>query len=65
MLDKARWVPQSLVRFALEQVKEAVISGTGPLRSGKKFEPGVVSEADVDLLRRILYSLRQAMAASP
>ena len=56
VLDKARWAPQSLVRFALQQVKDAVINGVGPLRSGKKLEPGLVSEADVDLLRRILYS---------
>ena len=56
VLDKARWAPQSLVRFALEQVKDAVVDGTGPLRSGKLLEPGVVSEADVDLLRRILYA---------
>jgi hypothetical protein len=56
VLDKARWVPPSLVRFALEQVKAAVISGTGPLRAGRKLEPGLVTEADVDLLRRILYS---------
>jgi hypothetical protein len=55
-LDKARWAPQSLVRFALDQVKHAVVDGTGPLRSGKLLEPGVVSEADVDLLRRILYA---------
>jgi hypothetical protein len=33
-----------------------VVSGTGPLRSGKKLEPGIVSETDVDLLRRILHS---------
>ncbi len=56
VLDKSRWAPQSLVRFALEQVKHAVVSGTGPLRSGKKLEPGVVSQADVDLLRRMLYA---------
>jgi hypothetical protein len=56
VLDKARWAPQSLVRFALDQVKAAVLTGTGPLRSGKKLEPGVVTQADVDLLRRILYS---------
>jgi hypothetical protein len=56
VLDKARWAPQSLVRFALDQVKDAVINGTGPLRSGKLLEPGVVTEADVDLLRRILYA---------
>ena len=36
VLDKARWAPQSLVRFALEQVKHAVISGTGPLRVGQE-----------------------------
>src|SRR6185503_20636655 len=56
VLDKARWAPQSLVRFALEQVKQAVVSGTGPLRSGKSLEPGAVSAADVDLLRRILHA---------
>src|SRR5262245_8312981 len=44
VLDKARWAPQSLVRFALDQVKNAVLDGTGPLRSGKKLEPGIVSE---------------------
>ena len=56
VLDKARWAPQSLVRFALDQVKDAVLNGTGPLRSGKTLEPGLVSEADVDLLRRLHYS---------
>jgi hypothetical protein len=56
VLDKARWAPESLARFALEQVKAAVITGTGPLRSGRKLEAGVVTEADVDLVRRILYS---------
>jgi hypothetical protein len=56
VLDKARWAPQSLVRFALEQVRTAVVDGAGPLRSGKTLEPGRVCEAEVDLLRRILYS---------
>jgi hypothetical protein len=56
VLDKARWSPQSLVRFALEQVRHAVIDGSGPLRSGHLLEPGLVSQADVELLRRILYA---------
>jgi hypothetical protein len=56
VLDRARWTPQGLVSFALEQVKDAVINGAGPLRSGKLLEPGVVTEADVDLLRGIIYS---------
>ncbi len=56
VLDKARWAPQSLIRFALDQVKIAVLEGTGPLRSGKKLSPGRVCEGDVDILRRMLYS---------
>src|SRR4029453_18533267 len=56
VLDKARWAPQSLVRFALDQVRRAAIDGTGPFRAGKKLGPGRVCEAEVDLLRRILYS---------
>jgi hypothetical protein len=61
VLDKARWVPQSLVRFALAQVRDAIIHNSGPLRAGKArgappLPPPGVSAADVDLLRRILYS---------
>lgn len=56
VLDKARWSPQSLVSFALEQVKHAVISGGGPLRSGAPLEPGRITAADVELLRRILFA---------
>jgi hypothetical protein len=60
-------VPPSLVRFALEQVKHAVLEGTGPLRSGKQLEPLVVGEADVALLRRILYAFggEGSMAVTP
>lgn len=56
VLDKARWAPVSLVKFALEQVKRAVISGEGPLRSGGRLDPGSITAGEVDLLRRILYA---------
>ena len=56
VLDKARWAPVSLVKFALEQVKHAVISGSGPLRNGKALEAGRITEGEVDMLRRILYA---------
>lgn len=56
VIDKARWVPASLVRFALEQVKAAVLTGEGPTRSGLDLGPGIVTEGDVELLRRILYA---------
>lgn len=56
VLDKARWAPVSLSRFALAQVKHAVITGKGPLRQGKHLAPGKISEPEVELLRRILYA---------
>lgn len=56
VLDRARWSPASLVRFALDQVKEAVVHGTGPLRDGCNLEPGSISEPEVELVRRILYA---------
>ena len=56
VLDKSRWAPQSFIRFALDQVKDAVINGIGPLRAGKMLAPGVVTQGDVELLRRMLYA---------
>lgn len=55
VLEKARWSPVSLVTFALEQVKTAVISGNGPLRKGMAVEAGVITDGEVDLLRRMIY----------
>src|SRR5262249_23450298 len=56
VLDKTRWAPASLSKFALEQVKHAVVAGDGPLRQGKPLARGAISEAEVDLLRRVLYA---------
>lgn len=56
VLDKARWAPVSLVKFALEQVKHAVLTGEGPLRDGTTLQSGRITDSEVDLLRRILYA---------
>lgn len=56
VLEAARWSPASLVKFALEQVKAAVLTGAGPLRSGAMLQPGEIAEAEVELIRRILYA---------
>jgi hypothetical protein len=56
VLDKARWAPVGLSKFALEQVRHAVVTGAGPLRHGKSLAAGRISESEVDLLRRILYA---------
>lgn len=56
VLDKARWAPVSLVKFALDQVKRAVISGEGVLREARGVSAGRISDGEVDLLRRMLYA---------
>ena len=56
ILERARWSPESLVSFALEQVKFAVIEGSGPLRSGARLTAGQITVEEVALLRRILYA---------
>ncbi len=56
VLEKARWAPVSLTTFALDQVKQAVITGTGPLRPVGSAPAGTITVGEVDLLRRILYA---------
>lgn len=55
VLKTAHHVPDALQKFALDQVSHAVISGTGII-SGKMLSPGTIGEAEVNLLRRILYT---------
>lgn len=56
VLDTARWSPECLVRFALDEIKRAVIEGDGPLRMNGTRATGTISDAEVDLIRRILYA---------
>ncbi len=56
VIDKARWAPVSLAKYALEQVKAAVLTGMGPTRQGKPIEAGYITDYEVDVLRRILYA---------
>ena len=56
VLERARWSPVRLVRYALAQVKRAVLEDSGPLRTGSGLQKGVIAEAEVELLRRILYA---------
>lgn len=57
VLDKSRWSPQSLARFALNEVMQAIVNGDGPLRAHLADNiPGVVMDSDVEVLRRIIYA---------
>ncbi len=55
-IDKARWSPESLVRFALNSVNDAVISGKDALRNGQPGKVGEITDADVELIRRIVFA---------
>lgn len=56
VMERARWSPISLARFALNQVRMAAIDGTGPLRTTSSVGAGKITDNEVDLLRRILYA---------
>lgn len=56
VIEEARWSPASLVRFALDQVKQAVATGNGPLREGTAVAAGEISETEIELIRRIVYA---------
>lgn len=56
IMEKSRETPPVLVTYVLTQVKTAVLTGAGPLRSGRELVPGVVDAADVEILRRALYA---------
>ena len=55
-LERAKLSPVKLVKFALEQVKSGVLEGDGYIGHNRKLEPGVIGEAEVALVRRILYA---------
>ena len=55
VIRTASYVPDVLTSYALSQVYSAVIDGRGVV-AGQTLTPGVVGEAEVELLRRIIYA---------
>lgn len=49
-------ITDDLEMYALRQVWSAVIDGRGYLSKGRKLQPGVMGQAEVELLREVLYS---------
>ena len=56
VIDKARWVPESLMTFALGQIRDAVKSGEGPLRAGSGLGAGAITLAEVEQIRALLFA---------
>lgn len=55
MIERANNVPETLKSFVLEQIEREVLTGTGPTRDGGELSDTHVSEAEVALLRRVLF----------
>ena len=49
-------VPESLKSYALAQIRAAVLTGSGPTRSGDTLDPGTINATEVVLLRRVLFA---------
>ncbi len=56
VIDKARWVPESLLVFALGQLRDAVTTGDGPLRTCGEYGPGMITLAEVEQIRALLFA---------
>ncbi|WP_373486648.1 hypothetical protein [Blastomonas sp.] len=56
VMERAENVPEPLKRYALTQIADAVIDGTGPTRCGNSLKPGSIGTAEVAMLRRVLYA---------
>lgn len=55
LVERAREVPPTFSAFALALVKDAVIYGDGPDAKGREHAAGRVTDADVEMLHRILW----------
>lgn len=55
VMELSRTVPDRLAAFALGLVKDVVLTGEGEAVTGERHEPGRVTRADVDALRRVLF----------
>ena len=56
-LEKADLCPPSLVNFVLQQIAQIVILGDGELIGNKELTAGVIGKSEVELLRRVIYSV--------
>jgi len=56
VMERADRVTEELEMYALAQVKQAVLHGTGFLGRGHPLQPGAIGEEEVKVLRRVLYA---------
>lgn len=56
LFERAELVPESLKRFALTAIQQTVLTGKGPTRRGGEIVPGRIDDAEVGLLRRLIFA---------
>lgn len=56
VFEKADSVPERLRVYALAQLEQAVLTGSGPTRAGDGLDPGKITSAEVSLLRRMIFA---------
>jgi hypothetical protein len=56
VIDKARWVPESLMTFTLGQIRDAVLTGEGALRAGTGIGAGAIALNEVEQIRSLLFA---------
>jgi len=56
VLEKSKESPVKLVRFALDQVQLGVVGGKGTIGRNHNADAGTITEAEVELVRRMLYA---------
>ena len=57
ILKVADNVTDSVEKFALDQVVQAVLHSKGHLARSKSLTPGVIGDAEVEMLRKVLYAV--------
>ena len=56
VLERGVNAPEMLKTYVLEQVEQAVLTGSGPTRRGGELSPGHVNAAEAAILRRVLFA---------
>jgi hypothetical protein len=56
VLEKSKQSPTKLIRFALDQVHLGVVGGKGTVGRNHNADTGAITEAEVELVRRMLYA---------
>lgn len=56
VVERAHNVPRSLKTYALEQLEQAVMTGTGPTRCGGELSDTHISSAECNFIRRLIFA---------